>query len=348
MKISIILPTYNEAENIKRIVREIIKVCEKNFKNFEILVVDDNSPDGTAKEAKKIKNEKVKVFVRNERGLATAIKFGIEKAKYNIVCVMDADGQHPPKYIPLLYKKLVKSNADIVIASRFLRESKTYYSKIRKIMSLLGNFFISILFPKIKSSDPLSGFFILKKSSINLKKINGIGFKFLLELLAKQELKIEEIPFEFKKRERGKSKLNFKEILNFISLLFHLLKETKEIKRIILFSIIGLSGVFINELFLWLLSFLINYKISSIIAIESSIIWNFFLNDFLTFKDLKGEKFIKRFIKVHVARFFGIVINWVFLVILTEFFGVHFLISNLIGIFIGTIVNYVLNIKVYK
>jgi dolichol-phosphate mannosyltransferase len=348
MGISIVLPTYNEAEIIRRIVKEIIKVCEKNFKNFEILVVDDNSPDGTAKEARKIKNEKVRVFVRNERGLATAIKFGIKKAKYNIVCVMDADGQHPPKYIPLLYKKLVESNADIVIASRFLKESRTYYSRMRKIISLLGNSLISTLFPKIKSSDPLSGFFILKKSSIDLEKIKGKGFKFLLELLAKHELKIEEISFEFKKREKGKSKLNFKEFLNFINLLFHLLKETKEINRIILFSIIGLSGIFVNEFFLWLFSFFINYKISSIIAIEASIIWNFFLNDFLTFKDLRRERFIKRFIKVHIARIFGMIINWVVLVTLAEFFGIHFLISNLIGILIGTIVNYVLNIKIYK
>jgi dolichol-phosphate mannosyltransferase len=348
MEISIVLPTYNEAENIRRILKEVIEVCEKNFKNFEILVIDDNSPDGTAEEAKKIKNKKVKVFVRNERGLATAIKFGIEKAKYNVVCVMDADGQHSPKYIPLLYRKLIESNADIVIASRFLRKSKTYYSKIRKIISLLGNFFISILFPKIKSSDPLSGFFILKKSSINLEKIKGIGFKFLLELLAKHNLKVEEIPFEFRKREKGKSKLNFKEILNFITLLFHLLKETKEIKRIILFSVIGLSGVFINEFFLWLLTFFIDYKISSIIAIEISILWNFFLNDFLTFKDLRREKFLKRFIKVHVARIFGMIINWIVLVVLVEFFGIHFLISNLIGILMGTIINYVLCVKIYK
>ena len=148
-----------------------------------------------------------------------------------------ADGQHPLKYIPLLYKKLAESNADIVIASRFLKESNTYYSKIRKIVSLLGNFFISILFPKIKPSDPLSGFFYFKKSSIDLEKIKDVGFKFLLELLAKHNLKVEEIPFEFRKREKGRSKLNFKEFLNFIALLFHLLKEIKEIKRVVLFQL---------------------------------------------------------------------------------------------------------------
>lgn len=350
--ISIVLPTYNERKNIKKIIPEIIKICEKNFDFFEIIVVDDNSPDKTYEEARKIKDNRIKVFVRKgERGLASAIKFGIENAKYKYVCIMDADFQHPPKFIPILYNKLIENDADIVIASRFLRESKIYGFKIRKFFSKTAIYFISSFFPNLKNiSDPLSGFFILNKEKIDLKNIRCIGFKFLFELLSKQQLKVIEVPFEFEKRRYGKSKMNLKEVINFIKLIFILLIDTKEYKRLLKFSLVGTSGIFINEFFLFLLTEYFNmfYVFSSIASFEISILWNFLLSEFLVFSDLrkKGLKnFFIRMIKTNLVRGAGIIVGLLTLISLTEIFKIHYLISNLFGIFAASIFNYILTMR---
>ncbi|MEM5831758.1 MAG: glycosyltransferase [Candidatus Aenigmatarchaeota archaeon] len=351
-KISIVIPTYNERENIKKIIPEIVKICEKNFEDFEIIVVDDNSPDKTYEEVKKFKDERIKVFVRKkEKGLASAIKFGIEKSKYKYVCIMDADFQHPPKFIPKLYEKLIENSADISIASRFLDKSVKRAKKIRIFFSKIAIFLISSFFPNLnKVSDPLSGFFLLNKEKVNLKEMKCIGFKFLFELLAKQKLKIVEVPFKFEKRKEGKSKMGFKEVYNFLKLFLTLLRETKEYKRIIKFSLVGASGIFVNEFLLYFFTELLNfyYIFSSVISIEISIIWNFLFCEFFVFRDLRKRgirNFVSRMLKTNIVRIFGLIINVIVLFVLTEFFSINYLISNLIGIFAAVIFNYMLSLK---
>lgn len=224
MKFSVILPTYNERKNLPVVIRRLISGC-KDYE-FEIIVVDDNSPDKTYEVArsiaKKIKN--VKIFVRKSKmGLSSAILFGIKKSKYRFLCVMDADLQHPPELVASLVKEL--KTYDIVIASRYLEGSKVIgLSLPRKLVSRFLLWFIYLLFPQLrKVRDPLSGFFAFRKSLVERKKYRLIGFKFLLELLLKSpSSKIKEIPFKFGKRKYGRSKAGIKEGINFLYFLLKL------------------------------------------------------------------------------------------------------------------------------
>ena len=166
--LSIILPTYNERENLPILLERISKACKRI--RYEMIVVDDNSPDGTASIARNLKRKykNLRIFVRKKKkGLASAIYFGIEKSKNNLVCVMDADLQHPPEIIPKMYQILERGGIDLVIASRFLKNSKLVnFPFYRYFLSKTAIFFIRSIFPKTKNiRDPLSGFFILKKKA---------------------------------------------------------------------------------------------------------------------------------------------------------------------------------------
>ncbi len=218
MKFSVVLPTYNERENLPVVIKRLISACKDS--SFEVIVVDDNSPDKTYEAAKflarKIKN--VRVFVRERKmGLSSAILLGVRRSKYKYVCVMDADLQHPPELVPLLVRNL--ATYDIVIASRYLKGSKIAgLSFFRKLASRFVIYLIYLFFPQLrKIKDPLSGFFAFKKSLIKEKRFKMKGFKFLLELLLGNSFsKIKEVPFEFGKRKYGKSKAGIKEGISFL------------------------------------------------------------------------------------------------------------------------------------
>jgi len=210
MKISIIIPTYNEKLNICLLIERIIKIIKKDF---EIIIIDDNSPDKTAKEVKiRFRNKKqVKVFIRKkERGLATAILYGINKAKGEIIVGMDADFNHPPKLIPRLIEAV--KNSDLVVASRFIKGGGME-DRLRYFFTYLFNFFLKHIlgFPTM---DNMSGFYAIKKEKLNLlplKKIyRGYG-EYHLSLVwyaKKMGFNIKEIPVFYPKRKFGKSKSN--------------------------------------------------------------------------------------------------------------------------------------------
>ena len=218
--ISLIIPTYNEKENIGKL---LTLISNLKIKNFEIIVVDDNSPDKTADEVEKIAKElplEIKLIKRRgKRDLSLSVLEGFSQARGEILGVMDADLSHPPEIIPKILKELEKN--DFVVASRKISggEIKNWPLK-RKIFSGLATFLAKTLVPKI--SDPLSGFFFFKKKIIEGVKLSPIGYKICLEILVKGKFqKVKEIPYVFKDRSFGRSKLNFRVILKF---LFHVLK----------------------------------------------------------------------------------------------------------------------------
>lgn len=223
-KISIIIPTFNERENIIPLVSEIRKICKANKYNFEVIVIDDNSSDQTAAELLKKygKTRELRVFVRKkERGLATAILFGLKKAKGNIILGMDADFNHPPARIPELIKALRK--ADLAVASRFIKDGGME-DRFRYVFTFLFNLFLRRIlgFPTM---DNLSGFYCIKKEklfSLPLEKIfRGFGeYHLRLVFLANaNNFKIKEIPAFYPLRHYGQSKANLK------TLFFVYLKE---------------------------------------------------------------------------------------------------------------------------
>ncbi len=166
--ISIILPTYNEAESADKLIGNLLFLIKKLLLNAEILVVDDDSPDETASLLKKKfkNNQKVKIFIRKKaRGLGTAIAYGIKQAKGNIIIGMDADGNHPVKQIPLLLKEL--KNYDLVVASRFVKGGGV--KKITERWRHWGSFIFNAIFKLLLGSpvwDSTSGFYAIYKDKL--------------------------------------------------------------------------------------------------------------------------------------------------------------------------------------
>ena len=224
MKLSIIVPTYNEAQNIP----ELFKRIEDSLRGIphEIVVVDDDSPDGTASLARALGGEKVKVYKRDRRmGLTSAVLDGVKLAESDLIAVMDADLQHPPELLPKMLEKIEEGH-DIVIASRYVEGGGVRgWSPIRRLISRGAVALAHLLLPKTRSvRDPVSGFFLVKGAIMrDLKVANPSGFKVLLEVLAKASYgSVAEVPYVFEARRRGKSKLNLKEIVNYIPFLLKL------------------------------------------------------------------------------------------------------------------------------
>ena len=306
-EISIVIPTYNESENIKGILHLIKEHIPKNI-IAEAIVVDDNSPDGTGRLAEdyfKSLKEKTRYTVsvinrKTKEGLSSAILNGIQQAKGKIVIVMDSDFSHPPQLIPKLVDVLKQSKSDIVVASRYLNGGSIQgWSLKRKIISKIG----TIIAKKglgIKQSDPMSGFFAFNKEIIKGINFDAIGYKLLLEMIVKAKgVSIKEIPYTFLDRQKGESKLGIKTILEFIHAVWNLYKYGKKeqqnekrtsvrfISKAARFFSVGASGLGVNYLMSILFTSNLNmwYIHATILGIMFSITSNFFLNKYWTFED---------------------------------------------------------------
>ncbi|MBM3308863.1 MAG: polyprenol monophosphomannose synthase [Candidatus Altiarchaeales archaeon] len=209
VKVSLIVPTYNEKENLPLLAERVFKAVGESKLDLEMLVVDDDSPDGTAKVAEDLsKKYPIKVIVRKtDKGLSPAVLEGFKHANSEIIGVMDADLSHPPEKILELVKALEK--ADFAVGSRRAPggcvENWPLYRRIISAGAAL------LARPLVKVSDPMSGYFFLKKKLVEGKEFNPIGYKIMLEILVKTGIKnIAEVPITFKDRALGKSKIGFK------------------------------------------------------------------------------------------------------------------------------------------
>jgi len=340
-RISVIVPTYNERENIA----ELIERLESLKLNIEIIIVDDNSPDNTAEEAMKLNGKygNIKVLKRSGKlGLGSAIADGIKVASGDYMVIMDADLQHPPEKLADLYNAL-ENGADLAIASRYVKGSNIEgWSTYRKIISKGATFIAHLLLPETKKvKDPLSGFFAFKRLSIKDFKPSTRSYKVLLELLhyiKGNNIKIVEIPYTFNKRKKGESKLSFNEMLHYLKLILKLNEY-----RIIKFMTVGASGILVNESILYyLVESGLKIFYASPIAIEVSIISNHMLNNLWTFKTRESKKvsgYLKSLLKYHMSVALGAVMNYVGLMVFTAL-GFHYLASNILGIILGFISNY--------
>lgn len=221
--------TYNEINNIEKLIRQINLYSKKS----DILIIDDNSPDGTSKLIKKIinKNKKIKLIIRNKKnGLDTAHKLAYKhalKKKYNYLITMDADLSHDPSEIPNFLKNI--SNNDVVLGSRYMRGGKNELTMHRFLLSYFGNKFIKKIL-KLKSSELTTSYRAFNLDNLknfNLDLINSKGYSFFMETvfqIEKNNFKIFEIPIIFAKRKQGKSKIPkieiFRTLLNVSRLFF--------------------------------------------------------------------------------------------------------------------------------
>ena len=223
-KFSVVIPTYNEKQNIAPLIKKIDKYLKNFF--YEIIVIDDNSEDGTKLVLKEIKSSK-KNFTfhirKKKRDLSQSLILGIKKTKFNNIIIMDGDLQHNPKYLPKIIRVFFEKKIDLLVCVRNFKK-RSGLSIIRYFASLSLIFFINIFLGR-RVSDPMSGFFIFKKKiyTSNKKNIYGKGFKLLFDLIyfSKRPLKIKEYMIIFNKRKNNKSKMNLKVIYHILVAIFY-------------------------------------------------------------------------------------------------------------------------------
>lgn len=218
--ISIIIPTLNEAKNIGLLIPKIHDVLNGDYK-YEVVLVDDNSPDGTARVASKLRKKyNVRIVIRkNNRGLASAVIHGFNVAKGNILCVMDADLSHPPQLLPKLIGAL--NNNDVAVGSRLVAGGGAESWPVhRRLVSWIAQGMAKPLTP---INDAMSGYFAIKKDVVKKVDLKPFGYKILLEILVKGEYdSVEEIPFIFLNRSFGKSKIGVQVEIEYLKHLYHL------------------------------------------------------------------------------------------------------------------------------
>lgn len=230
--LSIIVPCYNEAESLPLLVESVFEVAKSNAIDMQIVVVDDNSPDGTGQIAENLKEKyNVKVVHRKgKEGLSSAVVAGFVAADGDMLGVMDADLSHDPSILPKMVNALKENYAQVAIGSRHVKGGGSdNWPLIRRIIS--GT---AILMGRIVTDvrDVTSGYFIFRKEVLDNVDINPIGFKIGLEIFVKGNYKnFIEIPFIFRDRLHGQSKLGKGEILNYIKHLIALKKFVKREKR---------------------------------------------------------------------------------------------------------------------
>jgi dolichol-phosphate mannosyltransferase len=348
--LSILIPTLNEEGNISNTIRRIETILSIHKISSEFLILDGNSTDNTLAEVNSVQSDYPNIiWCPCGKSLSGSVIEGFQIAKGDAFLLTDADSSHDLDLIPEMYHAL--SSADVIVGSRYMKNGGIDKWPIsRKAISFGATFLARLLFPNVQ--DPVSGFFCVKKSVVENVELNPIGYKILLEILGRGNYtKVTELPYTFQDRKVGQSKLKSKTILDYIKQIIELVYYTlthptsparKELTYLIKFSLVGLSGILINSMMLYLLVNLnLSYLVASPIAIELAILWNFAWNDRWTFKAAqKGE--LGRLMRFHGVSFGGAVINYVVLVGLTSI-GLMYLLANLIGILLGFAWNFVVN-----
>jgi dolichol-phosphate mannosyltransferase len=360
--LTVIIPTFNEEANIRNIVMSVEAVFHENSLNGQILIVDDNSSDNTIPFVHDLKRTRsnVDILVREQdHGLSQSVADGFSHASSDVIIVIDADFSHPPVLIPRMYDEIRKGN-DIVIGSRYMEGGGIRKWPLkRRVISIGATFLGRFLFPDI--TDPVSGFFAIRKMVVDKAPLKPRGYKILLEVLGKGTWeKDKEIPFEFVDREAGSSKLKIKTIIEyaqqvaditFYSFANHGSAAWREWRRVFKFGIVGISGIMVNLGILYLMVefFAMNKDLASPIAIEFSILNNFIWNDLWTFgsdEDQMVSGRWHRLVAFNIVSVGGAVINYAIFLALTSWLAVYYLAAQLLGILIAFVWNFLVNRRI--
>jgi dolichol-phosphate mannosyltransferase len=285
--ISIIVPAYNERGNIEPLVERAGEALAASGEPYELIIVDDNSPDGTAEVVRGLQASRpwLRLVVRTkDRGLSSAVIAGWDVSCGDVLGCMDADLQHPPEVLSKLIHVLRTSGADVVVASRHVSGGGVSdWSLARRIVSWTATLLATLAVPGTLGEvrDPMSGFFLLRRDVIRRAPLKPRGYKILLEVLAKGDYRgVKEVPFVFQERIEGGSKIGSSVIWDYVVHLFRIFLETGEAARAVRFIAVGLSGGIVNLFFYRVLVAVPAWTVweaatgAAAIAIVNNFIWN--------------------------------------------------------------------------
>ncbi len=295
--LTLVLPTFNESGNLAEAIARVGRVLADI--DWEIIVVDDDSPDGTAALAKSIAatNPRVRCIRRvGRRGLSGACIEGMLASAAPVVAVMDADLQHDEVLLPQMYALVAGGEADVAVGSRFVAGSHVKgLSRLREFASTVANETARRMLG-VGLADPMSGFFMLRREIVELAapKLANQGFKILLDILSvsPRTLRVRELPFTFRDRVAGESKLDSLVMLEFLGLLVSRFLGGALPVRFLMFGLVGLTGVLVHlvALRIGITAGRMPFDQAQLAATFVAMTWNFFLNNGLTYRDrrLKG------------------------------------------------------------
>jgi len=370
-ELSLVIPTYNERENLTELIEQICTVLDKELREkYELIVVDDDSPDRTWQLAEELCREykQLRVIHRTEgRGLSSAVIRGWQEAKSPILGVIDADLQHPPEVL-LRLVDAARQGTDLVVASRNVEGGGVSdWSIFRRFVSRGAQLYGLLVLPDVlvRVRDPMSGYFLVHRRCIAGIPLNPLGYKILIEVIARGTIdSITEVGYVFRERQQGNSKATIRQYIEYIRHVLRLrlsrevnfaqLAKSFQLQRFCAFAAVGLSGVVVDTSILFVLSdpgaLGFGLTRSKIVAAEVAIINNFIWNDLWTFRDLAKSQpgfssCLKRFLKFNIICFSGLVLNVMILNVLFNIFSVNRYIANFIAIVLVSLWNFFLNVQ---
>jgi dolichol-phosphate mannosyltransferase len=361
IRFSLVIPTYNESKNVREMVRCLTELLEGPLEGaYELIVVDDNSPDRTWEIAAELtaKYPKLRVMRRQgEKGLSTAVIRGWQAARGDVLAVIDADLQHPPEITVKLWNEMERG-ADLAVASRHVEGGGVSdWSMIRRILSRGAQLLGLLVLPSVvgRVTDPMSGYFMVRRSAIAGRTMNPLGYKILIEVIGRGKIAwIGEVGYVFRERTEGESKVTWKVYVEYLGHLLRLRFATLPLTRFLRFALVGFSGVIVDMGMLYFLSdpASLGWGLtrSKIIAGELAIINNFLWNDAWTFRDLAGDQKglgpkLQRFAKFNIICVLGLALNVGLLNLQFNYLGMNRYVANAVAIVLVTAWNFWLNLK---
>jgi len=348
-EVSLVIPTRNEAGNVEPLLMRLHQALKGIA--AEVVFVDDSS-DETPAVIRKLQEWfplKIELIARppeqRKNGLGGAVVAGFQQARGTWVCVMDADLQHPPEVIPQLLYQAKKSGSDLVLGSRLAPGGDASSLGWKRLFISQSFAWVTRLaFPARlrKVTDPLTGFFLTKRSALKMDELKPDGFKILLEILVSHpELKVSEVPIHFGQRNAGESKASVKETIKFFRglLRLRLAGQTDFLK----FLTVGVSGLVVNSLALAAFTELagIQYVLSAAIATQASTLWNFAGTEWWVFgKREVGRSFWQRLVSFLLMNNGMLLVRAPLLAWLVSRLGMHYILANLISLFAMTVLRY--------
>jgi dolichol-phosphate mannosyltransferase len=370
--LSLVIPTYQESANIHNVVKILSQLLDEYISgHYELIVVDDNSPDRTWEVAQSLMVEYPQLRVmrrQHERGLSSAVIRGWQVARGTVLGVIDGDLQHPPEILTQLLAA-IEQGADLAVASRHVEGGGvSSWSIVRRFLSRGAQVLGLILLPGVlgRVSDPMSGYFMVRRACVAGFTLNPVGYKILLEIIGRGKVDdIAEVGYVFCERQQGESKVTWKQYVEYLHHLWRLrlsrgvLGTVNQqvgfpIGKFLRFGLVGLSGVFVDMGILYLLSdpttLALPLTRSKIIAGEIAIFNNFLWNDAWTFADVSStqqewHQRLKRFGKFNLICLAGLLLNVLVLNLVFNFIIPNRYIANLVAIAVATIWNFWVNLK---
>ncbi len=346
--ISIVVPTYCEADNITPLLKKIGQVMSEADLDWEVLVADDRSPDHIVDVIENLAEDLPVRLLQSygrARDLSLSVMDGIREAGSDRIVVMDADLSHPPEMIPAMVERLDEDESSFVIGSRYTGGGS--FDRRWSLWRFLNSFVATWLArPLTRASDPMSGFFAFNRRHVELGDLRPVGYKIGLELMVRGNFSsVSEVPIRFRDRTRGESKMNLAQQMKYLRHLRRLyLYRFGGWAEFVHYGAVGASGFLVDVVFYYLFQFAgLEHHVARALSFWPAVSWNWALNRITTFGERRRRPRARQWVEFVLTSLLGFTINWGIYMLLTgrtEFFDTYRILALLAGIGCASFFNF--------